>query len=48
VKIIGYEGTDNVGFMAQLSDACLYITYILVAATLLVIVAGRIYTSILK
>ena len=26
VKIIGYEGSDNVGTMARLSDACLYLT----------------------
>lgn len=34
VKIIGYEGTDNVGAMAKLSDACLYLTYILTVGTL--------------
>lgn len=48
VKIIGYEGTDNVGVMAQLSDACLYMTYILLAATLLVMLCGYIYTRIVK
>ena len=48
VKIIGYEGTDNVGAMAQLSDACLYLTYILLVATVIVLVCGRVYTSVLK
>ncbi len=48
VKIIGYEGTDNVGTMAQLSDACLYMTYILIVATVIVLACGRIYTRMLK
>ena len=48
MKIIGYEGSDNVGSMAQLSDACLYLTYILVAATLISMVWGIIYTKTRK
>ena len=48
MKIIGYEGSDNVGAMAQLSDACLYLTYILVAATLISMVWGVIYTKTRK
>ena len=45
LKIIGYEGTDNVGGMAQLTDACIYLTYILVIATLVAMVWGIIYTK---
>lgn len=48
VKIIGYEGTDNVGPMAQLSDACLWLTYILTFATIVAMVAGIIYTKTKK
>ncbi|MCQ2324101.1 MAG: hypothetical protein MJZ53_04535 [Paludibacteraceae bacterium] len=48
VKIIGYEGSDNVGFMAQLSDACLYLTYILTAATVAALIWGVIHTRRLK
>lgn len=45
LKIIGYEGTDNVGSMAQLTDACIYLTYILVLATIVAMVWGIIYTK---
>lgn len=48
VKIIGYEGTDNVGGMARLSDACMYLTYILVLATMVSLVWGVIHTKRLK
>lgn len=48
VKIIGYEGADNVGNMARLSDACLYLTYILTAATIIALVWGVIHTKRLK
>lgn len=48
VQIIGYEGTDNVGNMARLSDACLYLTYILTLGTLVTLVWGVIYTKTKK
>jgi ABC-type Fe3+-siderophore transport system permease subunit len=48
VKIIGYEGADNVGTMAQLSDACLYLTYTLTCATLVALVWGVVYTKYKK
>ena len=48
VKIIGYEGQDNVGPMAKLSDACLYLTYILTCATLIALVWGVIHTKRMK
>ena len=48
VKIIGYEGQDNVGPMAKLSDACLYLTYILTCATIVALVWGVIHTKRMK
>lgn len=48
VNIIGYEGTDNEGVMAQLSDAIIYLCYILVSGTLLSMLFGLIYTRSLK
>lgn len=48
VEIIGYEGTDNVGAMAQMSDACLYLTYFLVLATIATMVWGICYTKTRK
>ncbi len=48
VNIIGYEGTDNEGAMAQLSDAIIYLCYILVSGTLLSMLFGLIYTRRLK
>ena len=48
VKIIGYEGQDNVGPMAKLSDACLYLTYILICATIVALVWGVIQTKRMK
>ena len=40
LHIIGYEGTDNVGFWAQLADAVMYLVYILFAATIGAVIAG--------
>ncbi len=48
VNIIGYEGTDNVGAMAQMSDAIIYLCYILFAATICTLIWGVIYTKRLK
>jgi len=45
IKIIGYEGTDNAGNMARLSDACMYLTYILVLATIVTLVWGVMHTK---
>ncbi len=38
VNIIGYEGSDNAGTMARLSDAMLYWTYFAVLSTFVVLV----------
>ncbi len=48
VHIVGYEGTDNVGAMARLSDACLYMSYILLCGTLCAMIFGYCYTKLLK
>ena len=48
VEIIGYEGEDNVGFWAQMSDAVIYACYILVVATLGTMIWGYIHTKRLK
>ena len=48
LHIIGYEGTDNVGFWAQMADAVMYLVYILFAATILTVIAGAIITRTRK
>ena len=48
VEILGYEGTDNVGNMARMSDAILYLVYILTASTVAALVWGVIYTKLKK
>ena len=48
VEILGYEGTDNVGNMARLSDAILYLVELLIPWTILVLVWGVIYTKVKK
>ena len=48
MEIIGYEGTDNVGNMARLSDAIMYLVYILTASTVAALVWGVIYTKVKK
>jgi len=48
IDIIGYEGSDNEGFWAQLADAVIYACYFLFAATIVTIVWGVIHTRRLK
>ena len=48
IEILGYEGTDNVGNMARMSDAIMYLTYILTASTVAALVWGVIYTKVKK
>ena len=45
IDIIGYEGTDNEGVMARMSDACLYLTYLLVVLTILAVAGGRVFMA---
>ena len=48
MEIVGYEGTDNVGNMARMSDAIMYLVYILVGATVAALIWGVIYTKTKK
>lgn len=48
LNIIGYEGTDNQGFWAQLSDMMMYACYILVCGVVCSIVFGAVYTRVKK
>ena len=48
MEILGYEGIDNVGNMARLSDAMMYLVYILTASTIAALVWGVIYTKVKK
>ena len=48
IEILGYEGTDNVGNMARMSDAIMYLVYILPASTVAALVWGVIYTKVKK
>ncbi len=48
IDIIGYEGTDNQGTWAQLSDAVIYMCYALVAGTLVTMCWGLVHTKTLK
>ena len=45
IDIIGYEGTDNEGFWAQLADAVIYACYFLIAATIGTMIWGYCYTK---
>lgn len=46
VSIIGYEGTQNEGIWAQLSDMFIYTTYTLLVVLIVAIFGARIYTSL--
>lgn len=48
MKILGYEGTENVGFMAQLTDAMMYLTYILILAVIVTIIWSAVYKALKK
>ena len=48
IEILGYEGTDNVGNMARMSDAIMYLVYILTASTVGALLWGVIYTRVKK
>lgn len=45
LHIIGYEGTDNVGFWAQMADAVMYLVYILFIATIGAVIAGALISG---
>ena len=44
VEIVGYEGTDNVGTWARISEAMLYWTYFAVVSTCCALVGGLAYS----
>lgn len=46
IEIIGYEGTANEGFMAQFSDMCLYVMYILLGGTVLAMFGSALYSKL--
>lgn len=46
VNIIGYEGTDNSGVMAQYSDMCLNSMYILIGGVILALFGSAIYAKL--
>jgi hypothetical protein len=48
VEIVGYEGHDNEGFWAQLSDMMIYLCYCLLCGTILTVLGGWIYTKTLN
>ena len=45
INIIGYEGTDNEGAWAQMSDAVIYACYTLIIATIGTMIWGYCYTK---
>ena len=46
LEIIGYEGTDNVGFWAQYADMCMIATIIFASATILALIGSTLYSKI--
>lgn len=46
ISIIGYEGTENVGFWAKFSDMLIYSSYVLFIALLLTIVGAGVYRKV--
>ena len=48
IQIIGYEGTDNQGVWAQLSDMMMYASYALVCGVIIAIIYGAIRSLTLK
>lgn len=46
MEIIGYEGTQNEGIWAQVTDMFIYTTYTLLVLIILSIVGSKIYTAL--
>ncbi len=44
IEILGYEGTENFGAWAQMTDAVMYSIYILMGATIAALAWGAIYS----
>lgn len=48
IHIIGYEGTDNQGFWAQLADMMMFASYALVCGVICSIIFGAVYSRLKK
>lgn len=48
IEIIGYDGTDNMGFWANLADMMMYATYALVCGTICALIWGVCYSKLKK
>ena len=48
IQIIGYEGTDNQGFWAQLSDMMMFASYALVCGVIIAFIYGWVRSLALK
>lgn len=46
MEILGYDGSDNEGFMAHYSDMCIIVAYILGGLTLLSLLVTAIYAKL--
>lgn len=46
LKIVGYDGGQNVGFWAQFSDMIIFTAYTLVAATIIALAGSVIYSKV--
>jgi hypothetical protein len=46
ISIIGYEGTENVGFWAKFSDMLIYSSYVLFVGLILTIIGASIYRKV--
>jgi len=46
LRIVGYDGDQNVGFWAQFSDMIIYTAYTLVFATVIALVGSVIYSKV--
>ncbi|MCQ2344611.1 MAG: hypothetical protein MJ002_06790 [Paludibacteraceae bacterium] len=48
LEIIGYDGTDNVGFWAQFSDMIIFTAYTLFCASFLALFGSMLYSKLKK
>lgn len=46
LKIVGYDGGQNVGFWAQFSDMIIFTAYTLVCATVVALIGSIIYSKV--
>jgi uncharacterized membrane protein YhaH (DUF805 family) len=48
LDIIGYEGTDNVGFWAKFTDMCLYAIYVMMSVAFVIAIASNFVKQLKK